>query len=482
MALLEVKKAWLPRLCLLVVVACGEERPSPVPALFPEEASEGMPQAAAPRALLLERESQGPYLERTVERFRAAAPGAEVKSVLWSASGGKLETQGLHATWTLPRAGSASLTLTAQTQDGAQLTETYQFRVSAEASSLAEGTAANVPLAPVPVDSSGDVTGSMCDLAFDPAGNGHIIYSRFPHASIWYGFWNGTTWTTQQVDGLGFNTGGPFSGPMALAVDPSGKPHIVYALAGKGIWYATLSGTTWTRERVDTAALPPISGSDLAIALDPSQGNRPTIAYSWYGIIPNGTNDYRTVLAYRTGAAAWTTSLLTFPLASSTADQDFHGELLFDSTGTLYLTVGDYSLGTWKAPSTVAVVELGSASLYASKHISLARTTAGHLLMRWDGYLLDVTIGSPLSSSTARSSFIEATANYVGDLIFASGKPQELHVHGSSLEFVTPNADNYWTYTDLGTASASDRVALAQRPTTGVVHACYQSGSKVMFQ
>jgi len=475
-------KACLPGVCLLVLVACGEERPSLLPSLLPEEASEAMPQAAPPRAFVLERENQGPYLERTVERLQAVSTGAEVKSVLWSASGGKLETQGLKATWTLPRAGSASLTLTAETQDGARLTETYQFRVSAEASSLADGTAANVPLAPVAVDPSGEVTGAMCDLAFDPAGNGHLIYSRDLHDSLWYGFWNGSTWSTQQVDGLGFNTGGPFAGPLALAVDPTGKPHMVYVLAGKGVWYATLSGSTWTRERVDTAALPPLNGTAVGIALDPSQGNRPTITYSWYGPVPTGGSDYRTVLAYRTGAAAWTTSQLTFPLASATADQDFHGELLFDSTGTLYLTVGDFSLGTWKAPSAVAVVELGSAALYASEHVSLARTPAGHVLMRWDGYLLDVTIGSPLSTSTARASFIEATANYVGDLIFASGKPQEIHVHGSSLELVTPNAENYWTYTDLGTAASSTRVALAQRPTTGVVHYCYQSGSKVMFQ
>lgn len=481
MASLDLK-AWLPGVCLLVLVACGEERSSPLPAQLPEEAAEGLPRAAAPRVFQLERENQGPYLERTVERFRAVSSSTEVKSVLWSASGGKLETQGLQATWTLPRAGDASLTLTAEMQDGAQLTETYQFRVSAEVSSLPEGASSNVPLAPVAVDTSNDTTGSRCDLAFDPAGNGHLIYDRYPHNSLWYGFWNGTTWTTQQVDGMGFGTGGAVDGPMALAVDSTGKPHIVYGLAGRGVWYATLSGTTWIRERVDTAALPPLNGTHIGIALDPSQGNRPTIAYAYYGGTPSGSFGYRTVVAYRTGAAAWTTSLLSFPTALTSTDQDFHGEVLFDPTGTLYMTVGDFSLGTWKAPSTVAVVEFGVNPIYASEHISLARTTAGHVLMRWDGFLLDVTIASPLAASTARLSAIEPGGDYVGDLIFASGKPQEVHLHGSRLEFVTPGADNYWTYTDLGTAASSSRITLAQRPTTGVVHFCYQSGSKVTFQ
>lgn len=476
-------KAWLPGVCLLVMVACGEERPSPLPSQLPEEAAEGLPRAAAPRVFQLERANQGPYLERTVERFRAVSSSTEVKSVLWSASGGKLETQGLHATWTLPKAGNASLTLTAETLDGAQLTETYQFRVSAEVSSLPEGASPNVPLAPVAVDTSNDTTGSVCELAFDPAGNGHIIYDRYPHNSIWYGFWNGTTWTPQQVDGMGFGTGGAVEGRMALAVDPTGKPHIVYTLAGRGVWYATLSGTTWVRERIDPVALPRYSSTSVGIALDPSQGNRPTIAYTYYGAIPNVGNGYRTILAYRTGTAAWTTAMLTFPMTEVYADQDFHGELLFDPTGTLYMTVGDFSLGTWKAPSAVAVVEFTTGSnLYASEHMSLARTSAGHVLMRWDGYLLDVTVGSPLPTSTARLSVTEPGGDYVGDMIFASGKPQEFHLHASRLEFVTPGADNYWTYTDLGTATSSSRISLAQRPTTGVVHFCYQSGSKVTFQ
>jgi hypothetical protein len=55
-------------------------------------------------------------------------------------------------------------------------------------------------------------------------------------------------------------------------------------------------------------------------------------------------------------------------------------------------------------------------------------------------------------------------------------------MHGSSLELTTPNANNYWTYTDVGTATSNKQIALAQRPTTGTVHYCFQSGSKVMFQ
>ncbi|MDC0711835.1 hypothetical protein POL68_25420 [Stigmatella sp. ncwal1] len=133
----------------------------------------------------------------------------------------------MEATWTLPRAGTTVLTLTAETDAGPQLTQTFQYRVSAEALSQAEGAWASGLLAPVAVDTSTDETGETCDLAFDSTGNGHLIYFNETHPSIWYGFWNGSTWTTQLVDGMGFNTGGIVMEPMALAVDATGKPHIV---------------------------------------------------------------------------------------------------------------------------------------------------------------------------------------------------------------------------------------------------------------
>jgi hypothetical protein len=481
-----LSKARLLGLCFpLVLAACGEPT-SAVPSHPSVDSSSDSPLPTLPRAsaFSLERENQGPYLERTVERFRAISSIPDVSSVLWSASGGKLETQGMQATWTLPRAGTATLTLTAETHAGQQLTETFQYRVSTEASSQAEGALDNVPLAPVAVDPSDDATGETCDLAFDTAGNGHLIYYNETHPSIWYGFWNGSTWTTQLVDGMGFNTGGIVLRPMALALDSAGKPHIVYRLSGKGIWYATLSGATWIRERVDTPSLLPYSSDRVSIALDPSQGNRPTIVYNWRGAVPSVGTYRRIVVAYRTGANTWTPSMVTFPVSDAYYDQNLRGEILFDPTGTLYLPFGNNALGTWKASMSPASFEFlpPNTVLYESDQEALVRTGAGHLLLRAGSTLVDITPGTTPPVASFTFSDIEAVATPVGDLIFAGGKPQEIHLHGNSLELVTPNANNYWTYTSLGTATVNTRIALAQRPTTGVVHYCFQSGTKVMFQ
>ncbi|MDY7229591.1 hypothetical protein [Hyalangium rubrum] len=460
----------------LALVACGEPGSS-VPSHPSINPSTDVPFPTLPRATAfsLKRENQGPYLERTVERFRAVSSRSDVRSVLWSASGGTLETQGMEATWTLPRAGTATLTLTAETDAGQQLTETFQYRVSAEASSQSEGAWASGLLAPVAVDTSNDETGSTCDLAFDSAGNGHLIYFNETHPSIWYGFWNGSTWTTQLVDGMGFNTGGIVMEPMALAVDATGRPHIVYMIGGKSVWYATLSGTTWTRERVDAGAYPLYPyGSPVAIALDPSQGNRPTIVYSG-----DGNSNWRTVVAYRTGANTWNVSPVLFPVPTS-GHQFPSGEIAFDPTGKLYIPYGINAFGTWKPATTPVGYELLPS--FETTYTSMVRTGSGHLLLRTGRNLLDITPGTTQPVASFSTSNIEATETQVGDLILVGGKPQELHLHGNSLEMVIPNANNYWTYTSLGTASPSTRISLAQRPTTSVVHYCFKSGSKVMFQ
>jgi hypothetical protein len=333
------------------------------------------------------------------------------------------------------------------------------------------------------VDTSNDTTGRWCDLAFDSTGNGHLIYFNETHPSIWYGAWNGSTWTTQLVDGLGFNTGGIVHPPMELVVDAAGKPHIVYTVEGKGVWYATLSGNTWTRERVDTASLPPEYNDRIAITLDPANGNRPTIVYTWYGNVTNVGNVRRLVVAYRTGPNAWTTAMVTFPLTYAYYDQDLRGEILFDPSGTLYIPFSGDALGTWKPSGTIAFSELpGNLFYYDGSQVSMARTGAGHLLLRAGRFVVDVTPGNPQPVATFALSNIEADTSSLGDLIFAGGKPQEILLHGYSLELVAPDANNYWVYTSVGTAASNYHISLAQRPTTGTLHYCFQSGSKVMFQ
>src|SRR5262249_25368122 len=49
--------------------------------------------------------------------------------------------------------------------------------------------------------------GSACQLEMQGS-VAHLLYLDDTHPSLWYGRWNGTSWQTELVDGMGFNVGG----------------------------------------------------------------------------------------------------------------------------------------------------------------------------------------------------------------------------------------------------------------------------------
>ncbi|RJS23139.1 hypothetical protein DRW03_12505 [Corallococcus sp. H22C18031201] len=79
----------------------------------------------------------------------------------------------------------------------------------------------------------------------------------------------------------------------------------------------------------------------------------------------------------------------------------------------------------------------------------------------------------------------------MGDLVFTDGKPTIAFNHHGSVELITPDANNYWTYTALTTKNGirasllsmnRPPISMAVRPTTGQRHVCYPNNDNIMFQ
>ncbi|MCY1033346.1 hypothetical protein OV207_17970 [Corallococcus sp. BB11-1] len=425
-------------------------------------------------ALLIEREGgAGPYVEGTPERFRIVASGEAFKSVRWSTDAGVLASDVDQVTWTLPPAGTASLSVSVETESGKTAQGAFHFSVVA------------APLATSAViDPGPDVTGSVCELAFDDAGKGHVVYTNDTHNTLWYASWDGTTWTREQIDGPGFNTGGMFITKPVLALDAAtGTPHVGYlkstgplTAATFRVGYAARVNGAWIREAVDATPV-----TRLGLALNPAQGQQPTL------VTANSVGTLR--IATRTGANTWGSLSLGVPNAFLTGDP------VFDATGALYVMTNQ--VGT-TVPSNHLRVIRGSAvdsfkvrdtgAGFTNTWNSLVWGQGPHLLVMVSGILEgeraaidDVTVGTPLSASTVSSSPVSYKYN-ASDLAYGGGKPVAVLRNGTAMELTTPDAQGFWTYTQLGTVDDATRPSVAIRPTDGAPHVCYQRDGKVSFQ
>ena len=234
------------------------------------------------------------------------------------------------ASHTWSATGSWTVTLTVTDDDGATGTDTLPV------------TTTEAPQLPVIADQTGEF-GSRCDLAVDNADSLHVVYRNTTHSQLWYAWNSGSLWNTLLVDGPGFDLGGQVATTFAIAVDSSGDPHIVYTFSDQSteVHYATWNGAVWTRETVNTT-YERWSDSHLGIALDPANGERPTVVWTRYT-----GGDEEPVVAYRTGASSWVEEVYT----AANSDDDFTGGLAFDSTGTLHVAFeySPTSVLTWSA-------------------------------------------------------------------------------------------------------------------------------------
>ncbi|CAM3965071.1 hypothetical protein COEX109129_01745 [Corallococcus exiguus] len=466
---MSMRKMWAPGILMLggltLLAGCGRE-PRPVE-VIQSRGTESV-------ALLIEREDgAGPYVESTAERFRVVASGEVIKSVRWSADAGTIEPSQERVTWTLPSAGTASLTVSIETESGKTAEGAFHFNVMA--APLATSNA---------IDPGPDVTGELCDLAFDSMGNGHVVYTNGTHNSLWYGRWDGTAWQTEQIDGPGFNNGGEFILKGALVVDPAtGTPHVAYS-KGAGIItsaslrmaYATRINGAWIREDVDSTPM-----GRMTIALNPAQAQQPVIVF--------GTNASGNVrISTRTAANTWST------VPFSVTNQVLTSDALFDSTGALHF-ITYQPTSTSSAAQSLRVLRGSAVESFPLKTIgvltpwlSTAWGPDQHFLAlansinegEWAA-IEDITVGTPASASTRKVSAVDYRYG-ASDLAYGGGKPVVALRNGTSLSLGTTNAQGFWTYTQLGTVQDSSRPSVAIRPTDGVPHVCYQRDGKVTFQ
>ncbi|QSQ15458.1 hypothetical protein [Myxococcus landrumensis] len=428
--------------------------------------------------LLVEREGgEGPYVEGSKERFKVTASGEDFKTVRWSSNAGALEANAERVEWTLPSKGTASLSVSVETVSGKTGEGSFDFNVVASAA-VAPGTV---------VDPRPDVTGSTCKLAFDRAGKGHVIYLNDTHRSLWYASWDGTVWKTEQIDGPGLNNGGSYVSNATLAVDEvTGTPHVAYirlsaappnpVIPYSRVAYATKINGSWIRELVDPTGY----GQNLrvSIALNPAQALQPSIAYSESGI---GVQ-----LTTRTGVSTWAGGMARVGTLM--------GDLSFDSSGTLYLPYvtnanSEVSVGI-KPGADTDTIRLTSAYADGHKWLSTAWGENRHLLLLGSGgaptdgsqfAFYDLAVASPYTSSTVRFSQVDYK-NHASAVAYGAGKVFIVQRHDSTLELLTPDAAGFWTYTQLGSATALSRPSVAVRPTDGTPHVCYQMDGKLNFQ
>lgn len=162
------------------------------------------------------------------------------------------------------------------------------------------------------------------DLAIDKAGNIHLVYFDQTLTMIKYGLWNGSQWTTENIQ-----SANSYNWPeAAIVADSANKPHIVFYDANKhAIIHAFKNGSAWTFETIADGD----SYSSPCIYLDSSDNIG--IAFT--------TSDYLLKYAYKSGNS-WNI------IDVDTGIDYFSPKgLAFSHTGQASITYIHYDTGTY---------------------------------------------------------------------------------------------------------------------------------------
>lgn len=361
------------------------------------------------------------------------------------------------ATHAFATAGSYTVTLTVTDDRGATAMATLPVIVS--------------PFVRVPsVVDQAEPYGVACALAARGS-TVHVAYFEQTHPAVYYATWDGTAFTRELVDGLGFNAGGRADGRLAMAVGSTGTPHVLWVRSERPeLWYAVRQPSgAWTRERVDTDT-ERVAGQVVGLTLDGATGE-PVAVYSYFVA---GTQE-RIVLARR-GASGWTRALPRFSTASSYERPT--GDVLVVGATTYVPFVSSATPASGIGALTGTTAE--ALTLTFSGRTSLAANAAGHLFSMSGLGLHDVTPGAPFSSSTAQLSLVQASnTNQHAVAIDAAGRPRVVTNRGSTLESVTPGVGDYWTYEDLGATDSA--IIDADVDGAGATRACFFRAGRLLL-
>lgn len=293
-----------------------------------------------------------------------------------------------------------------------------------------------VPIVALPATAE---SANACDLE-TPGSRVFVAWTTVVHPSLQFGELVNGAVQAETVDGLGFATGGSVASFVSLKLAADGTPHLLYNRNGQ-VFYATRSGATWLRERVDSTALPLYQGV-AALALTAT--GAPLVVYTSY------SSYYRPAVAVRTGAGAWTQSV-AFPASglSTTTSYTLAGEATVDAAGRLLFPIQGNS-NSWLMSWTAAATEVVTFSKTIGGFASAAGRGARLYLLASTG-LYDLALNTTFPNTTFQQSLVETfslTQNAVA--IDAAGLPRLLSNHSGTLEAIAPGAGNFWERLELG--------------------------------
>ena len=337
---------------------------------------------------------------------------------------------------------------------------------------------------PVVVDptATDEVASSACGLVARGT-TLHVAWYSARHPTLWYATWAGGVLTREVVDSLGFNLGGSIGPALQLALDAAGTPHVAYVRDGQ-VWFATKSGTSWVRERADSATLPAYNPGTRSPSIALDSTGRVAIAYETY------SSYEKIVIATRTAPGTWTQTQLSVPLGTIYSTR-LRGDVTFNAAGTLLLPTEVYASGTggsflpylasWNGTAG-EVFSLGAPLAGLSSFSSFAWAGTSRLYLLGGTGLFDFALGAPLASTTATMSYVETAATAQHAVAASStGEPRLVINHGSTLESVWPQATpGFWNRLDLG-ATDSGRIDAAVDSNDDTRACFFRAGKLVLY-
>ncbi len=403
------------------------------------------------------------------ERFRAVldVPEEDVLEVTWTASDGTVVSEGLEVLWTLPETEVASLELTVRTAAGTSTSGMHVQLISV------------VPGATGRVDPTSDDHGSFCDLVIDSSDVPHIVYRNDIHQQWWYAKFVGGLWVRELIDGPGFGVGGRayYTWP-SLALDRNGVPHVAL-LNSKGTTYAKRTGGVWT---VETVAVPTVyTGSwpnRVSLVLDAANNDAPILADTIYP-----SSSLAATRITRKVGGNWTSSTSAL---TSNDDVPFRGGLVSTASNTVRFVADDDGLEViqWSQAggfTAVSAPASGPSSAYSDYYDNDDRVQLFKAGTAW-GALWESGLSWNTTGTTWDLYAVEAFVTYVHDVEWDGTEPRIAVVHSGNLEFMRPDARDYWGWTVVDTGVDSD----AGGPSTaldsgGNLHACYSKYDILYF-
>lgn len=345
--------------------------------------------------------------------------------------------------------GTYMVTLTVTDDRGAMATASLTVTITAFV---------RVPVVALPAV---DDVGGACGLW--ASGNRlFVAWTSRVHPGVHFGeFANGAV-QAEVVDAMGFNTGGVVDQHVQLQVDSVGTPHLVYVRDNQ-VFYATKSGATWLRQRVDAATEPyTTNGSHTPPSLVLGPGGAPAVVYGIRSAAFSClfTSCDRIVVAIRSGGSFTRTVVQPTPPIATGYDTSLTGEVTFDGSRLLFpvqavdvsstASFRRYLVGwTASATSTVILPSTGGgrASLWATG------SSRAYLLSGVGVH--DLTLSTQLSATTIRQSLVETFSTTQHAIAADSaGLPRLVVNHGNELESVWAGPDGFWRRVELGNADS----------------------------